>query len=57
MSSKNQESATLTASQDRPAHEEEHHVGLEFVRFVPLERGTHATMVVSFITLAVSVAR
>ncbi len=52
MLSKNQASATLTPG--RPAHEEEHHAGLEFVRFVPLERGIHATMVVSFITLALT---
>ncbi len=31
---------------------EEHPRGLEYVRFAPLERGLHATMVVSFITLA-----
>jgi cytochrome b subunit of formate dehydrogenase len=42
----NQSSATV--------HREEHPVGLEFVRFVPLERGLHATMVVSFITLALT---
>jgi len=36
------------------AHGEEHPAGLEFVRFVPLERALHATMVVSFITLALT---
>ena len=54
--SPNQES-NVTASLNRSsatAHEEEHHGGLEFVRFVPLERGLHATMVVSFITLALT---
>ncbi len=48
----------VTTSLDRPsapAHEEEHHpIGLEFVRFVPLERGIHATMVVSFLCLALT---
>ncbi len=36
------------------AHGEEHPHGLEFVRFVPLERGIHATMVVSFLSLALT---
>jgi cytochrome b subunit of formate dehydrogenase len=44
----------VSASLDRSSakHGEEHHGNREFVRFVPLERALHATMVVSFITLA-----
>jgi cytochrome b subunit of formate dehydrogenase len=54
MQNEKQKSA-VTASITGPSasgHAEEHPAGLEFVRFVPLERGLHATMVVSFITLA-----
>ncbi len=57
MSSQNQESATLTASLNRSPHRRMRRSitpRLEFVRFVPLERGLHATMVVSFITLALT---
>ena len=36
----------------KTAHGEEHPANREFVRFVPLERALHATMVVSFLCLA-----
>jgi len=47
----------VTESPDRSsaaAHGEEHPSGLEFVRFVPLERALHATMVVSVLSLALT---
>jgi cytochrome b subunit of formate dehydrogenase len=44
----------VTAPSQAAQGSEHHPIGFEFVRFVPLERGLHATMVVSFLSLALT---